>query len=163
MRYEHYKFLVISFRLTNAPVTFMELMNKIFYDYLDKFIFVFIDDILVYSKTRKDHETHLRLALERLQSEQLYAKFSKYVFWLDRVMFLRYIMSKEGVTVDPAKVKAVINWKQLKTVTEVRSFLGLRGYYCCFIEAFVRLARLLTALTHKDHKFIWTEHCQQSL
>ena len=87
----------------------MELMNRVFHDYLDKFIIVFIDDIMVYSKTREDHETHLRLALERLQSEKLYAKFSKCEFWLDRVMFLGHIVSEEGVAVDPAKIEAIIN------------------------------------------------------
>ena len=87
----------------------MELMNRVFHDYLDKFIIVFIDDILVYSKTREDHETHLRLALERLQSKKLYAKFSKCEFWLDRVMFLGHIVSEEGVAVDPAKIEAIIN------------------------------------------------------
>ena len=87
----------------------MELMNRVFHDYLDKFIIVFIDDILVYLKTRGDHETHLRLALERLQSEKLYAKFSKCEFWLDRVMFLGHIVSEEGVTVDPVKIEAIIN------------------------------------------------------
>ena len=99
----------MSFGLTNAPVAFMELMNRVFHDYLDKFIIVFIDDILVYSKTREDHETHLRLALERLQFEKLYAQFSKCEFWLDRVMFLGNIVSKEGVAVDSAKIEAIIN------------------------------------------------------
>ena len=99
----------MSFGLTNVPAAFMELMNRVFHDYLDKFIIVFIDDILVYSKTREDHETHLRLALERLQSEKLYAKFSKCEFWLDRVMFLGHIVSEEGVVVDPAKIEAIIN------------------------------------------------------
>ena len=99
----------MSFGLTNAPAAFMELMNRVFHDYLDKFIIVFIDDIMVYSKTREDHETHLRLALERLQSEKLYAKFSKCEFWLDRVMFLGHIVSEEGVAVDPAKIEAIIN------------------------------------------------------
>ena len=161
-RYGHYEFLVMSFGLTNAPAAFMELMNRVFHDYLDKFIIVFIDDILVYSKTREDHETHLRLALERLQSEKLYAKFSKCEFWLDRVMFLGHIVSEEGVAVDPAKIEAIINWKQPKTVTEIRSFLGLAGYYRRFVEAFARLAGPLTALTRKDHKFVWNERCEQS-
>ena len=124
-RYGHYEFLVMSFGLTNAPAAFMELMNRVFHDYLDKFIIVFIDDILVYSKTREDHETHLRLALERLQSEKLYAKFSKCEFWLDRVMFLGHIVSEEGVAVDPAKIEAIINWKQPKTVTEIRSMMNV--------------------------------------
>ena len=99
----------MSFGLTNAPAAFMELMNRVFHDYLDKFIIVFIVDILVYSKTREDHEMHLRLALERLQSEKLYAKFSKCEFWLDRVMFLGHIVSEEGVAVDPAKIEAIVN------------------------------------------------------
>ena len=161
-RYGHYKFLVMSIGLTNAPAAFMKLINRVFHDYLDKFIIVFKDDILVYSKTPEDYETHLRLALERLQSEKLYAKFSKCEFWLDRVMFLGHIVSEEGVAVDPAKIEAIINWKQPKTVTEIRSFLGLAGYYRRFVEAFARLAGPLTALTRKDHKFVWSERCEQS-
>ena len=152
----------MSFGLTNAPAAFMELMNRVFHDYLDKFIIVFIDDILVYSKTREDHETHLRLALERLQSKKLYAKFSKFKFWVNRVMFLGHIVSEEGVTVDPAKIEAIINWKQPKTVTEVRRFLSLTGYYRRFMEAFARLAGTLTALTRKEHKFCGPNRCEQS-
>ena len=161
-RYGHYEFLVMSFRLTNAPAAFMDLMNRVFHDYLDKFIIVFIDDILVYSKSSEDHETHLRLALERLQSEKLYAKFSKCEFWLDKVMFLGHIVSYEGVSVDPAKIEAVMNWKQPKSVTEIRSFLGLAGYYRRFVEGFAKLAAPLTALTRKEHKFVWTEKCESS-
>ena len=96
MRYGHYEFLVMSFGLTNTLAPFIELMNRVFHDYLGKFIIVFIDDIPVYSKTREDHETQLRLALEILQSEKFYAKFFKCEFWLDRMIFLGHIVSKEG-------------------------------------------------------------------
>ena len=132
----------------------MEVINRVFHDYLDKFIIVFIDDILSYLKTQEDHETYLRLALERLQSEKLYAKFSKCEFWLDRVMFYGHIVSEEEVAVDPTKIEVVINWKQAKTVTEVRSFLGLAGYNHHFIKAFARLVGPLTALICKDQKFV---------
>ena len=109
MCYDHYEFLVISFELTNAPIIFMELMNRVFHNYLDKLITMFFDDILVYSKTQEDHETHLQLALERLQSKKLYAKFSKCEFLLDRVIFLGHIVSEEGVAVYPTKIEAVLN------------------------------------------------------
>ena len=105
---------------------------------------------------------HLRVALERLQSEKLYAKFYKCEFWLDRVIFLGHIVFEEKVAVDPAKIEAIINWKQPKMVTEVRNFLGLARYYHRFVEAFTRLTRPLTSLTYKDNKFIYTEQREQS-
>ena len=109
MRYRHYEFLVMSFGFKSVPIAFVELMNRIFHDYLDKFIILFIDDILVYSKTREDHKMDLRLILVRLQFEQFYAKFTKCKFWLDRVIFLGHIVSKERVIVDLAKVEAITN------------------------------------------------------
>jgi hypothetical protein len=119
----------MSFGLTNAPAYFMYLMNKVFMKYLDKFVVVFIDDIVIFSKTDKSHEKHLRLVLERLRSNQLYAKFSKCQFWLIKVTFLGHVVSAGGVSVDPSKVRDVLNWMPPTNVSEIRSFLWLAGYY----------------------------------
>src|SRR3954471_2352763 len=119
----------MSFGLTNAPAYFMGMMNKVFMDFLDKFVVVFIDDILIYSKSEEEHEQHLRAMLERLRAHHLYAKFSKCEFCLKEVGFLGHILSAQGVVVDPSKVADVLDWKPPMTVTEVRSFLGLAGYY----------------------------------
>ena len=128
-RYGQYEFTVMPFGLTNAPAYFMNLMNKVFMEELDKFVVVFIDDILIYSQSAEEHEQHLRIVLEKLRAHELYAKFSKCEFWLTKNAFLGHILSEDGVAVDPAKVEAITNWKQPTTVTEVRSFLGLAGYY----------------------------------
>ena len=132
-RYGHHEYLVVPFGLTNAPAIFMNLMNKIFMPYLDKFVIVFIDDILIYSKTKDDHAKHLRIALQVLREHQLYAKFSKCQFWLDKVEFLGHVISKDGIAVDPAKVEAVLEWKSPTNVKEIISFLGMVGYYRRFI------------------------------
>lgn len=124
-RYGYYEFLVMSFGLTNAPAYFMNMMNKVFMEYLDKFVVVFIDDILVYSKTKEEHAEHLRLILEKLREHQLYAEFSKCDFWKKEVDFLGHVMTTEGVAVDPGKVKAVLYWEQPKIVTQICSFLGM--------------------------------------
>jgi hypothetical protein len=133
-RYGQYEFTVMPFRLTNAPTFFMNLMNKVFMEELDKFVIVFNDDILIYSKNREDHERHLRIVLERLRANQLYAKLSKCEFWLDKIAFLGHILTTEGIEVDPSKVEAVSKWKQPSNVSEVRSFLGMAGYYRRFIK-----------------------------
>jgi hypothetical protein len=124
-RYGLYEFTVMSFGLTNAPAYFMNLMNKVFMEYLVRFVVVFVDDILIYSKSDSDHEGHLRLVLQKLQDNQLYAKFSKCEFWIDKVPFLGHIISNGGISVDPAKVKEIMAWSIPTTVTEVWSFLGL--------------------------------------
>ncbi|GJR92536.1 putative nucleotidyltransferase, ribonuclease H [Tanacetum coccineum] len=144
-RYGHYEFLVMPFGLTNAPAVFMDLMNRVFHEYLDKFVIVFIDDILVYSKTREEHEDHLRIVLEILRQKKLYAKFSKCDFWLGQVAFLGHIVSADGISMDPAKVEAITKWPRPTTVTEVRSFLGLAGYYRRFVEGFSLLVRLVSS------------------
>ena len=123
---------------------------------------LFIDDILIYSKTEADHATHLRIALETLRRERLYAQFSKYAFWLKEVQFLGHVISTEGIKVDPSKIEAVINWDRPKTPTEVRSFLGLAGYYRRFVQDFAKIATPLTKLTRKNKKFIWNEKCEES-
>ena len=130
-RYGHYKFRVMSFGLTNAPAAFMGLMNKVFREFY--FVIVFIDDILAYSKTREQHEEHLGKVLITLRTNKLFAKFSKCEFWAEQVGFLGHVVSRMGITVDPAKIEAVTNWPRPTTVTEVRSFLGLAGYYRRFV------------------------------
>jgi len=156
-RYGHYEFLVMPFGLTNAPAAFMDLMNRVFKEYLDKFIVVFIDDILVYSKSLEEHEQHLRFVLQILYEKKLYAKFSKCDFWLDHIEFLGHVISKDGILVDPKKVEAVVKWNRPTNVTEVRSFLGLAGYYRRFVEGFSKIAGPLTHLTHKRVKFEWSD------
>ncbi|KAJ0938220.1 putative nucleotidyltransferase, Ribonuclease H [Helianthus annuus] len=152
----------MPFGLTNAPAAFMDLMNRVCKPYLDKFVIVFIDDILIYSKNQADHEKHLRCILKLLHHEQLYAKFSKCEFWLRDVQFLGHVVSERGIQVDPAKVEAVMNWQEPKTPTEIRSFLGLAGYYRRFIENFSRIAAPLTSLTRKKIKFDWGPKQQES-
>ena len=135
-RYGHYEFLVMPFGLTNAPAAFMDLMNRVFKDYLDRFVIVFIDDILIYSRSMEEHAEHLRTILRVLKIKKLYAKFTKCEFWLEKVSFLGHVVSKDGIAVDPSKVEAVTNWERPKNVSEVRSFLGLAGYYRKFVEGF---------------------------
>ena len=161
-RYGHYEFLVMSFGLTNAPAAFMDLMNRVFKPFLDRFVIVFIDDILIYSKSKEEHEQHLRLVLQTLREKQLYAKFSKCEFWLESVAFLGHIVSKNGISVDPSKVEAVQNWPRPTSVKEIRSFLGLAGYYRRFVKDFSKLAFPLTRLTQKKVEFKWTDACEES-
>ena len=137
MRYGHYEFLVIPFGLKNSPAAFMDLMNHVFRPYVDQFVMVFIDYILVYSKDQEDHDTHLRVVLETLRKEQLYAKWSKCEFWLREVSFLGHIVSEEGIRVDLRKIEEIIEWKPLRYVIEVRSFLGLASYYRSFVKGFL--------------------------
>jgi hypothetical protein len=161
-RYGLYEYTVMSFGLTNAPAYFMYLMNKVFIEYLDKFVVVFIHDILIFSKTEEEHEKHLRLVLEKLRSNQLYSKFSKCEFWLTEVAFLRYVISVGGVSVDPGKVRDVLNWMPPTNVLEIQSFLGLAGYYRRFIKDFSKIANPMMKLLKKNKAFEWIEECQTS-
>ncbi|KAL0546479.1 hypothetical protein IC582_016389 [Cucumis melo] len=161
-RYGHYEFIVMSFGLTNALAVFMDLMNRVFREFLDTFVIVFIDDILIYSKTEAEHEEHLRIVLQTLRDNKLYAKFSKCEFWLKQVSFLGHVVSKAGVSVDPAKIEAVTGWTRPSTVSEVRSFLGLAGYYRRFVENFSRIATPFTQLTRKGASFVWSKACEDS-
>ena len=154
-RYGHYEFLVMSFGLTNAPAAFMDLMNRVCRPMLDRSVIVFIDDILIYSKNEGDHACHLREVLETLRKEKLYAKFSKCAFWLREVQFLGHVVNEKGIQVDPAKIQAVARWGPPKTPTEIRSFLGLAGYYRRFIQDFSKIASPLTKLTKKKMDFVW--------
>ncbi|GJY08814.1 putative reverse transcriptase domain-containing protein [Tanacetum coccineum] len=156
-RYGHYEFQVMPFGLTNAPAVFMDLMNRVCKPYLDKFVIVFIDDILIYSKDEKEHEEHLKAILELLKKEQLYAKFSKCEFWIPKVQFLGHVIDSRGIHVDPAKIESIKDWASPKTPTEIRQFLGLAGYYRRFIEGFSKIAKLMTKLTQKGIKFDWGE------
>ncbi|WVZ93730.1 hypothetical protein U9M48_039687 [Paspalum notatum var. saurae] len=153
-RYGLYEYLVMSFGLTNAPAFFMYMMNSVFMNELDKFVVVFIDDILIYSKSEEEHEEHLKIVLTRLREHKLYAKFSKCAFWLKEVSFLGHILSEKGVAVDPSK--------QPKTVTEIRSFLGLAGYYRRFIKDFSKTAKPMTSLTNKNAKYLWSSNCEEA-
>ncbi|WVZ76845.1 hypothetical protein U9M48_024772 [Paspalum notatum var. saurae] len=159
-RFGLYEYTVMSFGLTNAPAYFMNIMNKVFMEYLDKFVVVFIDDILIYSKMEEEHEEHLRLVLQNLREHKLYAKLSKCEFWLDQVPFLGLIVSKGGIMVDPSKISSVMDWKVPEVVKEVRGFLGLAGYYRRFIESFSRIAKPMTSLLEKGVPFIWTKERQ---
>ncbi|GJV09026.1 putative reverse transcriptase domain-containing protein [Tanacetum coccineum] len=146
-RYGHYEFQVMPFGLTNAPAVFMDLMNRVCKPYLDKFVIVFIDDILIYSRNKEEHANHLRIILELLKKEKLYAKFSKCDLWISIVQFLGHVIDNQGIYVDPAKIEAVKNWASPTTPTEVRQFLGLDGYYRRFIKDFSKIAKSLTELT----------------
>ncbi|GJV37833.1 putative nucleotidyltransferase, ribonuclease H [Tanacetum coccineum] len=156
-RYGHYEFQVMPFGLTNAPAVFMDLMNRVCKPYLDKFVIVFIDDILIYSRNEEEHASHLKIILELLRKEKLYAKFSKCDFWIHIVQFLGHLINNQGLHVDPAKIEAVKNWTSPATPTEVRQFLGLAGYYRRFIEGFSKIAKPLTKLTQKNKSYIWGE------
>ncbi|GJZ26388.1 reverse transcriptase domain-containing protein [Tanacetum coccineum] len=154
-RYGHYEFQVMPFGLTNAPAVFMDLMNRVCKPYLDKFVIVFIDDILIYSKNEQEHKEHLKQILELLKKEELYAKFSKCEFWIPKVQFLGHVIDSEGIHVDPAKIESIKDWTSPKSPTEIRQFLGLAGYYRRFIEGFSKIAKPMTKLTQKKVKFEW--------
>ncbi|XP_074315226.1 putative mitochondrial protein AtMg00860 [Silene latifolia] len=135
----------------------MDLMNKVFSPYLDKFMVVFIDDILVYSKTK---EEHLIIAFQTLREHEFYAKLSKYEFWLEKVAFLGHVISKEEVVVDPTKIEAVSKWVATKNVAEIRSFLSLAWYYRRFVNDFSKIARPLASLMRKGNCFKWGGSCE---
>nr|GEY91934.1 putative reverse transcriptase domain-containing protein [Tanacetum cinerariifolium] len=156
-RYGHYEFQVMPFGLTNAHAVFMDLMNRVCKPYLDKFVIVFIDDILIYSKDEKEHKEHLNAILELLKREKLYAKFSKCEFWISKVQFLGHVIDSRGIHVDPAKIESIKDWSSPKTPTEIRQFLGLIGYYRRFIEGFSNIVKSMTKLTQKGIKFDWGE------
>jgi hypothetical protein len=161
-RFGHYEFTVLPFGLTNAPGVFMSLMNGVFREYLDKFVQVFIDDILIYSRTTEEHDEHLRLVLQCLREHKLYGKLSKCSFYQSRIHYLGHVISGEGIAVDPAKVEAIMEWPAPTNVTEVRSFMGLAGYYRRFVEGFSKIANPITELQKKNKKFVWTEKCAEA-
>jgi hypothetical protein len=160
--YGLFEYLVMSFGLTNAPAHFTYLMNSVFMPELDRFVVVFVDDILIYSKNEEEHAKHLRIVLTRLREHQLYAKFSKCVFWLEEIQFLGHVLSGKGIAVDPSKVKDIIEWKPPTTVHQVRSFLGLAGYYRRFILDFSKIVKPITGLLKNNTKFDWSSKCNEA-
>ena len=161
-RYGHYAFLVMPFGLTNSPTAFMDLIQCVFRSYLDQFVVIFIDDIPVFSKSEEEHERHLRIVLQTLREHKFFTKFSNCEFWLKEVPFLGPIISEEGIRVDSAKVTDIINWKRPTTVTKIRSFLRLVGYYRRFVKDFSCIAGPLSRLTRKSVKFEWTDKVEAS-
>jgi hypothetical protein len=161
IRYGLYEYLVMSFGLTNAPAHFMYLMNSVFMPELDKFVVVFIDNILIYSKSEEENAKTLRVILQWLRDHQLYAKFSKCAFWLKEVLFIGHIISAEGIVVDPSKVQEVLDWKSPRSVTQIRSFLRLAGYYRRFIPNFSKIAKPMTQLLEKETKFKWIPQSEE--
>ncbi|CAA0831261.1 Uncharacterized mitochondrial protein AtMg00860, partial [Striga hermonthica] len=161
-RYGHYDFIVMPFKLSNAPTVFMDLMNRVFHPFLDQFVIVFIDDILVSSRDIDQQNEHLRIVLETLRREKLYAKFLKCEFWLDRVAFLSHIVTARGIEVDLGKIEAVSKWDTPRSAADVRSFLGLAGYYRRFIEDYSKIAQPLTNLTKKAVRFDWSQKYEEN-
>jgi hypothetical protein len=161
-RYGHYEFVVVSFGLYNAPTVFMCLMNGIFINFLDQFVIVFLDEILVYSKSEEDHEHHLRLVLQVLREHQLYSNLSKFYFYQEKIHYLGQIISKWGIVVDPKNIEAIRGWTTPKNVSEVKYFMGLAGYYRRFIEGFSKISHPITSLQNKGIKFEWTSECEEN-
>jgi len=159
MRNGHYEFVVIPFGLTNTPTTFMCLMNSIFSQYLE---LVFIDDILVYSKTEEEHKEHLRIVLKNLRNHKLYAKFDKCDFYQKKIQYLGHVISLEGIAVDPEKIRAIMEWSIPKDVADIRSFMGITGYYRICIKGFSKIAYPITSLQNKGTKFNFSQKCQDS-
>ncbi|KAL2230831.1 UNVERIFIED_CONTAM: Retrovirus-related Pol polyprotein from transposon [Sesamum indicum] len=161
-RYGHYEFMFMPFGLTNTPTAYMSLMNRTLKPFLDQFVIVFIDDILIYSSSPEEHAQHFRIILQILTEKQLYSKFSICEFWMEENAFLEYVISKEGIQPDPTKVKAILEWEPPKNVYEIRCFLGLTGYYRRFVTDFSIIAKPLMNLLKKNAPFNWNEKCAQS-
>jgi hypothetical protein len=152
----------MSFGLTNAPAHFMYLLNSVFMPELDKFLVVFIDDILVYSRNEGEHEQHLRIILQRLHDHQLYAKFTKCAFWLKDVPFLGHVISVEGTAVNSSKVQEVLDWKSPRSIMQICSFLRLAGCYRRFIANLSKIAKPMTKLLEKEANFKWSSQCEEA-
>jgi hypothetical protein len=161
-RYGHFEFLVLPFGLTNAPATFMHLMQQVFRPYLDQFVIVFLDDILIYSRTWEEHREHVRTVLQLLRQHQLYAKASKCEFFRQKIGFLGHVVDTNGIHMEPDKVKAIQEWPVPRNVHDIRSFLGLAGYYRKFVRSFSRLSSPLSELLQKDKPFEWSPVQQQA-
>jgi hypothetical protein len=153
---------VVPFGLSNAPVVFMCLMNGVFREYLDKFVIVFLDEILIYSKLEEEHEHHLRMVLQVLREHKLYAKLTRCSFYQKQIHYLGHVISKDGIAVDPEKIEAIREWSAPKNVIEVRSFMCLAGYYRIFIEGLSKIAHPITSLKRNGVKFQWTLDYEES-
>jgi hypothetical protein len=162
MRYGHYEFVVIPFGLTNTPTTFMCLMNNIFSEYLDKFVLVFIDDILVYSKIEEEHEEHVRIVLQTLRKHKLSCKFDRCDFYQKKIQYLGHVISEEGIAVDPEKIRSIMEWPIPKDVADIWSFMGITGYYHRFIEGFSKISYPITSLQKKGTWFNWSQKWQDN-
>eukprot|EP01018_Ginkgo_biloba_P018972 Gb_14590 [translate_table: standard] len=158
----HYEYLVMRFGLTYAPATFMRLMNNVLRPFLGKFVVLFLDDIMIFSKSVDEHKEHLKQVLDVLRREKLYAKFFKCDFFKEKVEYLEHIVSIEGIVVDPKKIQVIKDWKTPASVHEVRSFLGLANFYRKFVLNFSKLVAPLTELLKKSRRFKWTDKCQMS-
>ncbi|GKA85725.1 putative reverse transcriptase domain-containing protein [Tanacetum coccineum] len=161
-RYGYFEFTVMPFGLTNALAVFKDLMNRVCKPYLDKFFIVFIDDIMIYSKSKEEHVVHLKLIQELLEKEKLYSKLSKCEFWLQEIKFLWHVVNNNGIHVDPNKIKSVKNWKTLESPIKIRSFLGLAGYYQRFIKNFSKIAKPPTLLTQKNKNYEWIDKKEEA-
>jgi hypothetical protein len=157
-----YEWLVMPFGLTNAPSTFMRLMNEVLRAFIGRFVVVYFDDILIYSKSLEEHLDHLRAVFNALRDARLYGNLEKCTFCTNRVAFLGYVVTAQGIEVDPAKIEAIESWPQPKTVTQVRSFLGLAGFYRRFVKDFGSIAAPLNELTKKDVPFVWGDAQQEA-
>ena len=163
VHFGHYQFKVLSFGLTNAPATFQGVMNRIFQQHLEKFVLVYLDDILVFSKTQEEHLEHLRKAFEILrENNKLFAQLTKCRFAKSELEYLGHVVGKDGIKVDPRKIETVTTWARPNDVSQLRSFLGLSNYFRRFIQGYSTLVAPLTHLTRKDVKYIWTKQCQES-
>jgi hypothetical protein len=162
IRYGLCEYLVMSFGLTNAPEYFMYLMNSVFMPELDKFVIVFNDNILIYSKNEEEHARHLRVILQWHEDHQLYAKFNKCAFWLKEVLFLGRIISAEDIAVDPRKVQEVLDWKSPRLVTQIHGLLRLVGYYRRFIPNFSKIVKPMTKHLEREAKFKWSPQCEEA-
>jgi hypothetical protein len=158
----HYQFKVLSFGLTNAPAIFQGVMNRIFQQHLGKFVLVYLDDILVFSKTQEEHLEHLRKVFELLRENKLFAKLTNCRFAKSELEYFGHVVGKDGIKVDPQKIETVTTWARPNDVSQLRSFLGLNNYFRRFIQGYSTLVAPLTHLTRKDVKYIWTEQCQES-
>jgi hypothetical protein len=161
-RYGNYEFVVVPFGLTNAPTIFMCLMNDIFINYLDMFVIIFLDDILIYSKSEEEHEHHLRLVLQVLRENLLYDKLIKCSFYQKQIHYFRHIISEQGIAVDPEKIESIIGWPTSRNVSDIRYFMGLVGYYRRFIVGFTNIAHPITYFQKKGTKFEWTLKCEKN-
>jgi hypothetical protein len=135
-------------------------MNSICIQYLDKFILIFIDDILIYSKSEEEHEHHLKIVLQTLREHKLYAKFNKCDFYQRKIQYLGHLISEDGIAVDPENIKYIMEWIVPKNVTDIQSFMGITGYYRQFIKGFPKISYPITSLQNKGVKFIWSQKCQ---